>query len=264
MAKLTSLTETKTRRILLYGPPKSGKTFLAGGLAERFNIIWFDLERGKDTLFQLPKAWQERINVITVPDTKPAPIAAETMLKVFLGREVKICVAHGKVACPLCKALGPEHHEVVDFSKLGPNDVVVVDSLTQFSISALNNILRNQPDDYKPEFDDWGNLKVVVDKLGTFIQAAPFNVVCISHEEIVKTVEKGKEKIVPVLGSSKSSRNSAKYFDDVIYCEIANGKHSYASSTTHKALVLTGSRTGFKMESSKEPKLLDLWDVKNE
>lgn len=260
MAKLSSLAASKTRRILLYGPPKVGKTQLAGGLAERFNLLWFDLERGKDTLFKLPQEWQERINVITIPDTKPVPIAAETMLKVFMGRETKICTLHGKVNCPLCLKSAPNDFEVVDFSKLGPNDVVVIDSLTQFSVSALNNIIRNQPDDYKPERDDWGNLKVVVDKLGTFIQAAPFNIVCISHEESVNTVEKGKDKIVPVLGSRTTSRNSAKYFDDVIYAEVANGQHKFASSTTYKASTLTGSRSGFKMESSKDAKLLDLWE----
>ena len=258
MAKLSTLSASKTKRILVYGPPKSGKTELVGKLAEKFNLIWFDLEQGKDTLFKLPKEWQERIDLISIPDTKPVPIASETLLKVFQGRATKICIKHGKVACPLCAKDSLAGWNEVDFSKLTQNDVVVIDSLTQFSISAMNNLLRNQPDDYKPLLDDWGNLKVIVEKLGTFIQAAQFNVVAISHEDSVELVD-GKEKIVPVLGSRNSSRNTAKYFDECIYAEVRNGKHMFGSSTTYKASTLTGSRSGAALEKSAEPSLLDLW-----
>ena len=43
----------RTHSILLYGPPKVGKTELAGTLAkinDVDNIYWFDLENGADTL----------------------------------------------------------------------------------------------------------------------------------------------------------------------------------------------------------------------
>jgi Holliday junction resolvasome RuvABC ATP-dependent DNA helicase subunit len=36
------------QHILLYGPPKSGKTLLAGMVAKAFRTFWFDLE------FQIP------------------------------------------------------------------------------------------------------------------------------------------------------------------------------------------------------------------
>ena len=61
MPKLTNIAETKIKHILVYGPPKAGKTKLAGSMAEKKRVIWFDFERGHSTLFQLPKEWQERI-----------------------------------------------------------------------------------------------------------------------------------------------------------------------------------------------------------
>ena len=72
-------------------------------------------------------------------------------------------------------------------------------------------------------------------------------------------MEDGRKKIVPVCGSSKSSRNTAKYFDHVIYCEVKNKKHISASSTTFANNIVTGSRTDFVMEQAAEPSLLDLF-----
>ena len=45
-----------------------------------------------------------------------------------------------------------------------------------------------------------------------------------------KEGEDGRKKIVPVCGSSKSSRNTAKYFDEVVYCEVKNKKLSRAEA----------------------------------
>ena len=70
MAKLSTLSASKTHRCLIYGGPKTGKTLLAGKLAEHYKLIWIDLENGHDTLFQLPQEWKERIEIISLPDTQ--------------------------------------------------------------------------------------------------------------------------------------------------------------------------------------------------
>ena len=72
-------------------------------------------------------------------------------------------------------------------------------------------------------------------------------------------MEDGKEKLVPVGGTSNFSRTVAKYFDDVVYCEVKNGTHRAASSTTYAHNILTGSRTGVKTEDSKEASLLKIF-----
>lgn len=261
MAKLSQMTQSPIKHVMVYGPPKSGKTELVGKLAEKFNLVWFDIEKGVGTLYKLPKDWQERIEVIQIPDTRGTPMAIETCLKVIKGAPMKICEKHGKVGCPICAKDNAPMTEV-NLGALGPDWCVVFDSMTQLTNSAIANITRNQPDDYKLQRDDWGNLGKVLDTFLSYVQAAPFNVVVITHENMVDSVmgkELGGQKVVPVAGTANFSRNSAKYFDEVVYCEVKNKKHMFASTTTYSNNILTGGRSGFSLEKSVEPKLLDLW-----
>lgn len=264
MPKLNTVVASKTKRILVYGPPKSGKTELVGGLAEEFDLVWVDLENGHDTLFKLPEEWQQRIELIAIPDTRGYPMAIETCLKIIKGDEVFVCTEHGKVSCPKCMDLktkvakdGGELTRVC-LKELGQNQAVVFDSLTQLTNSAIANITRNKPDDYKLTYDDWGNLGKVLDTFLSYVQNAPYNAICISHENAVE-MQDGKEKLVPTAGTRNFSRNSAKYFGEVVYASVANKKHTFASSTTFKNNILTGSRAGKALEEGDNAKLLDLW-----
>ncbi len=255
--KLTNKLPSSTHRVLIFGAPKSGKTQLAATLASQFNLLWFDLENGYGTLLKLPTAEQERIELISIPDSKTFPIAIETMLKVIAGNPVKICEEHGKVNCPICTKDSKPQTEV-SLRDLPNDTVVVIDSLSQLSNSAIAFITKNQPDDYKMDFSDWGNLRAIVEKFLSQVQQARYNIVCISHEEEVE-MEDGRKKIVPVCGSSKSSRNTAKYFDHVLYCELKNKKHITASSTTYANNILTGSRTDVFMDADVNPTLLSIF-----
>jgi hypothetical protein len=135
---------------------------------------------------------------------------------------------------------------------------VVVDSLTQLTNSAIAHITKHQPDDYKLNYDDWANLGKLMDTFLSQVQQARYNIVCISHETEVE-MEDGKQKLVPTAGTARFSRNTAKYFDEVIYCEIKNRKHIAASSTTYSGNILTGSRTGNVMETATEPSLVPIF-----
>ena len=255
--KLTQLQKSKSHRVLLFGAPKSGKTQLAGELSKEYNLIWFDLEKGVDTLLKLPVSQQERIEVISIPDTRSFPIAIETMLKVIKGGKNEICEEHGKVGCMLCKKEN-KPFSTVELGTLGLDTVVIVDSLTQLTNSAISFITRNQPDDYKLNYDDWGNLGKLMDTFLSHVQQAPFNVVCISHETEVE-MEDGRQKLVPTAGTRNFSRNTAKYFDEVVYCEVKNKKHIAASSTLYSGNILTGSRTGAVLESVSEASLVPIF-----
>lgn len=252
MANLDTMTDTIEQRVILYGPPKSGKTQLAGALAEHYKILFFSLENGHVTLTKMPKEWRKRVEVINVRDSRVYPIAIETMMKVIKGDECFVCEDHSKVKCPICSKPGSgKVMERICLKELGLDWVVVVDSLTQLTNSGIAHITKNQPDDYKLQLDDWGALKVLMDKFLSQVQVAPYNIVCISHEEEVK-FEDGRSKIVPVAGSANSSRNTAKYFDHVVYCNLVNKKHVVGSATDYSMSVLTGSRTDVKMEAAKE------------
>ena len=256
MAKLSSKKPSTTHRCIIYGGPKSGKTQLAGELSEHYNLIWVDMENGHETLFKLPQAYQDRIELVNLPDTRAYPIAIETVLKVIKG-PVSICEEHGKVGCMLCKKEGKEFTEV-NLSALDHNSVVVFDSLTQLSNSAISFITKNQPDDYKLNYDDWGNLGKLLDIFLSHIQQAKYNVIVISHETEAETEGK-KKTLVPVGGTRNFSRNVAKYFDHVIYAERKNKKHVFASSTQYATNILTGSRTDVSLEGSDKPSLLAIF-----
>lgn len=263
--KLTQKETIATHRVLIYGAPKTGKTELAAKLAEHYNLLWFDLENGYTTLLKLPQAWKERIDIVSIPDSRVFPIAIETMMKVVKGTPVNICHLHGKVDCALCKkeALGKDASEfftTVELNAIKSDTIVVVDSLTQFTNSGIAHITKAQPDDYKLQLDDWGNLRVLMDKFLSQIQVARYNVVCITHEEEVG-MEDGKKKIVPVCGSANSSRNTAKYFDHVVYAEVKNKKHNFGSSTGYGMNTMTGSRTDVALEATDKDKVPTLLDI---
>jgi len=255
--KLSQKSASKSHRALVFGPPKSGKTQLAGQLSKEFNLIWFDLENGVDTLLKLPVEQQERIEVISLPDTRSYPIAIETMLKVIKGAKTEICETHGKVACSICKKSGAEF-TTVELSTLPLDTIVVVDSLTQLTNSAISHITKNQPEDYKLNYDDWGNLGKLMDTFLSHVQQAPYNIVCISHETEAE-MEDGKTKLVPTAGTRAFSRNTAKYFDEVIYAEVKNKRHIAASSTLYNGNILTGSRTGATLETEAEASLIPIF-----
>ena len=256
MAKLSSLSASPTHRIIIYGGPKTGKTRLAGELAEYYKLIWVDLENGHETLFQLPEAWQENIELINIPDTRSYPIAIETCLKLVKG-PVSICEAHGKCGCMICKRSEAAATDV-NLPALDHNSVVVFDSLTQLSNSAIAFITKNEPDDYKLNYDDWGNLGKLLDIFLSHLQQARYNVIVISHETEAETEGK-KKTLVPVGGTRNFSRNIAKYFDHVIYAERKNKKHIFASSTQYANNILTGSRTDVTMEGADKPSLLSIF-----
>lgn len=257
MAKLTEKKLSKTHRVLVYGEPKSGKTQLAAALAEKYKILFIDLENGYETLLKMPVSWQQNVEIISIPDTKVFPIAIETVLKIVTGAPVEICDEHGKVGCAICKKDSLPFTRVC-LNELTDDWIVVVDSLTQLSNSAMNHLTKGQADTYKPEWTDYRNQGQLLDKFLSQVQQAKYNIVCVTH--VVETeLEDGRKKLVPVCGTTAFSRNTAKYFDHVVYCEIKNKKHNFASSTTYANNVLTGSRTDIALESSDSPSLLSIF-----
>ena len=263
MPKLTTLQAVPWQHVLLFGAPKSGKTQLAGELAKHgFNLVWFDLESGSATLRQLPQEAQEKITVVQIPDSPTFPVAVETCLKivkppVIPGTYHLVCSTHGKVACPQCAKDGKPSDSVNMYLPLSET-IYVFDSVTQLVNSAMNFIAKGKPEDYKFDWEDWGYLGKIMDRFLAHIQTVPAHVICISHETEVE-MEDGKLKLVATAGTRNFSRNSAKYFDHVVYVEVRNKKHAAGSSTTYSNNILTGSRLNAAIENSTEQ--LSLVDI---
>lgn len=256
MVALTDKHRTLTPSVLLFGEPFTGKSLLAGELAEHFNILYIDLESGSDVLFQLNPEWQKRVDVVAIPDSSFYPIAIETVLKLIKG-PVDICDTHGKVSCLICKrSEGLLTH--VDVNALAADTIVIYDSATQLTASAIAHITKGQPDDYKLDYDDWGALKQLMEIFFSHIQTARYNRIIISHVTEAEQEDK-KKKLYPVSGSRNFSAQVAKYFDHVIYLEKKNKKHCAASATTYMNNIMTGSRTNVKMEEMERASLLPIF-----
>lgn len=257
--KLSTVPLNAIQHVLIYGAPKTGKTELVGKLAETHKLIWFDCENGFKTLQKMPVAWQENVELIQIPDTRAWPVAIETLLKVFNGTgPVAICEAHGKVSCPRCTKEGLPTI-TVDASKLDASSIIVIDTLSQVATSCMNNITKNEVDDYKMQRDDYMRQGMIMGKLLTNIQQARCNVVCISHE-IDVSKENDPIKLSAMSGTTNFSKNTGSKFDHVVYCEIKNKNHSFGSSTTFSNVALAGSRLDVATEKMGEPSLAPIFD----
>lgn len=249
MVSLVKKKQLLARHVMLYGGAKSGKTLLAGKLAEYFKVIYIGCENGHEVLYKLPVAWQENIEIVDLPDTRGYPIAIETVLKLVKGKQA-VCTLHGKCGCMLCKRSMKDDAELileemftnVDLPSLDNNTVVIFDSATQLTNSCIAHITKNEADDYKMQTDDWGSLGKLMDIVFSYIQQAPYHVVMISHENMTETEGK-KTSLTPVAGSRNFSRTVAKYFGDVVYAERKNKKHTFMSSTTDASNIMAGSRS---------------------
>lgn len=245
--------------VLLYGPPKTGKTRLVGTAAkikEIDRIFWIDLENGAETLLHMGLTEEEmnKITLIQIPDTREVPRGCETILKMLSAKDdIQICDLHGKVGCVECKALPAT---TFNLRKCTHKDLIVIDSGSQLGDSALAMACAGKPVEFKPGWDEWGlSNKYLGDILSVVQQAYYTNFVIITHETVIEEEVNGvkKDKILPLMGTKAFCAKVAKYFGTVVYVELKMGKHVAGSSSTYKANHITGSRVNAQIEKEKEP-----------
>lgn len=249
--KLSQYKAQSARHVLIYGPPKSGKTAAIGKLASKYKLWYFDLEDSIKTLLNpemFPPELLDNVELFHIPDKQSYPMGIETILKVIKGGVHTICHIHGKVSCPVCIRTADAIQTVIDISALTvDSDIMVIESYSQLAESAMNYIMRlaiaKDDFDAKAGWDEYGKQGRILERIGSTIQIAPWNLVVSSHETLVE-MEDGSKKIVPIGGTSNASKVFGKYFDDIVYCEIVNKSHKLISSSTAKANVLAGSRSG--------------------
>jgi adenosyl cobinamide kinase/adenosyl cobinamide phosphate guanylyltransferase len=253
-------------RVLIYGGPNTGKTTLAGTLAKKYNVVYFDLDSGAKTLARLPKEQKARIQHIPIPDRPDYPIAVETISTYLKGSKGKICYKHGKWNCLLCAKDGSPMQDV-HFHGNDENTVVVIDTLTQLAQSSMFYIGENvtlemlkKQDDDKAGYTEYRKQgKIMGDILG-YIQATDKKIVCITHE-IEAVLEDGTKKLVPICGTTNFSRNCAKHFDTIIYAKLVVNKLKYFSSPTYNERITASNRSGFLIEKLAEPTLENVFDL---
>lgn len=268
MATLAQLSKNAPQRVMIYGPPKAGKTKLLADLVNAgYEVILFDLDNGWQVLLNWVKPeFFDKVTIIQIPDTQKDPVGIVTVGKFFeapVTTPIHICEKHGKAGCVVCK-VGVDKITTLQKDKFGPKTVVAIDSVSQLTASAvafaakgiLANLFTNHQ---KIEWDHYNHEGMLLSAVMSQVQHAKFHVICISHDLMVKFPD-GSEKLVPQLGTKNFSINAGKFFDHVIRLEVASGGHRAISSTTYSPKMYTGTRSGLSME--KGATLLELLEGK--
>lgn len=276
MANLRALVEARKnlqksnidlKRVLIYGQPKSGKTYLAATIARVPSIkriYWFDLENGSCTLINpalnLTSEQMNKVELITLADTKDYPIAIETMLKVMSSRkDITICEDHSKVNCIHCKGMTNKGLSAMPaIASLTAEDCIVVDSLSQLGDSAfeVGSRTTSSTDNKYAKYAEQGRL--LSDFLG-MVQQVRTNVICITHVTTNEAEDTKKETVIPLCGTRNFSLKVSKYFNTVIYLSVELKKFKAGSSPTYKINVTAGDRLGVKLEEKNTSEMGDLF-----
>jgi len=256
---LDDYSQSSKTKVLVYGPPKSGKTALVGKLASDFTLHWVDLENGIKTLLNpamLPVEFRKNINVINVPDHRLYPVGIDTVRDILRGGAKRICALHGKTNCAICAKVPDAKQTDVNLTTFTDRDILVIDSMSQLARSAMNRVTLKEiskptGEEYKPTYTDYAQSGALMEQVLSLIQVIDLNIIVISHELESESLE-GREKIVPVAGTRNFSLTCAKYFDSVVYCSVVNKAHRAFSSSTYSPTIVTGSRLPIDIDTAKE------------
>lgn len=266
--------EVSGHSILVYGPPKAGKSALAATIAESpvvDRVFYFDNENSWEVLLwmiannKLSHEAAAKINVIRIVDSKEDPYAIDTMIKCLnsVRAPVYLNTSDGRVL-PKKPATIEDHIIEFQMSKLTKRDVVIMDSLSQLGDSGLAATCKSQSSDYKPGWDEYGlQGKWLSDCLSIVQQAKYCNFVAVTHE-ILLPDQDGVERFFPMCGTKAFCYKVAKYFGTVVSVGTKMRKHIAGSSSVYSDKKLTGSRRGLKLEDMKEPSLAPLLELKLE
>lgn len=258
----------KPQSVLIYGPPKSGKSTLAAQLGKKYNLIWIDIDKGGQVLFTaVPKEFWKNIELIEMVDTNANPRAIKALVTFFKQGmmhqgtiPLAFCERHGDISCAECRAIPPSFK--VDPAKLSTDTVVVVDTLGRLGDSAIAHALGSAGDMVfkKKEYSHYDNQGLLLRTILTMQQHQKYHRVFISHEEELDH-EDGTKKLTPRAGTRNFSRHVAGYFDHVVYCNVRNRKHTISSLTTSDIKVQAGNRNNLDIKSVDD--FLNIFSVKH-
>jgi len=250
------------RTTLIWGEPRTGKTRWALTIAKAPQIkrvFFFDFENGWETVIHardkegnpyFSDVELAKIQVIRVLDLPEKPQAIKISELVFR-RYTQNTLIH-------CET-GDFHKSPTDDGKCvlirpedwGPETAIVLDTIGQIGVSALNEATNNKPE--AKDIRQWyGAATVRLNNLFSMVQASKAYVIACTHileREIVLATDKSgnptriKTDQYPLCLSKNYSMNVGKYFGSIIYRYIELNKFAHISSPTKKSGIQAGTRT---------------------
>jgi hypothetical protein len=195
MPKITEI-KIDPPKILLYGPPSSGKSIFTGTGGEAVQFL--DLDHNLRGLLNLKDKWQEKrrsCDVIECRDTSTGPGA---FLK---AKDSIISVAN---QCHSGKY---------------PFKVFAIDSLTVFGESSLRQVMQGSPK--QPTQQQWGLAIMDVEECLRILKGLPICVILIAHQT-VEEIDGTNKTTVNCIGQ-KLPRSLPAYFDEIWYSKVIMG-----------------------------------------
>ena len=210
-------------RLLNYGPAKVKKTWWVGKAAEAgFNILLLDGDNGWHILKQVAPEAQKRIQVVNLMDELNKVIFAPTVVRLLK----KGTLFWDEAARKSSAFNPPETAMSIDLNKLGPYDILAVDSWTALVTSLMwqfaeeNSIDLSEADKNEWDFYGWGGRLALwcVSRL----MALPCHVVVIAHATIYEKRDKSQKKIISqkrqiISTSGPNAMQIPSKFSDLFY-----------------------------------------------
>lgn len=199
--------------IIMYGPPKVGKTRLAATLGEK--PLFIDFDDGMLTLREMgvnfiqPRSWEEILELVTL-------------------------IRNGKL------------REQVDF------DTIVFDSLSFMYTIVMEGVLKLGKRTI-PQIQDWGlaneRVKMIVDYLVKARNEQRYHFILTCHEKVDKDEERGR--IIGGIGSTPALMNILPaMFDELYYLSVSQGPNNTVKrsvNTVQTSFFPAGSRSSGKL-----------------
>jgi len=149
------------KSILLYGPPKKGKTVFASSISavpgyER--VLLIDVEGGSSSV----NAWYPNIDVIETPTAREFSKVVEALL----------------------------NNEIVEAESGLPYQVVIIDTLDKAQERQLE-LYAADPKSEKDGYFKWAALKTWTSKMADYLHMAPFLTIFVAHQDDEKDDKTG-------------------------------------------------------------------------
>lgn len=243
----------KPQMALIFGEAFTGKTSLACQFARKYKITWIDCDNGYDAIFHaLPQEFWENITLIRLRDTDNKAVIAETIWK----------LVRSKVPVVITDSVSEEKITVDPSKFVEGTDMLVIDSLTKLSESAMMNYLGGPSivtmKFTKKEFSHYDSQGLYLKNVFSCCERLKCHTVFLTHEEELPQ-EDGSKKLTPVCGTRNFSTQIGRYFSHAIHCRVKNGKHVVNSNTVGDLRALAGSRSRVNVTDTES--LLKLFEL---